>query len=62
MPEHKPVKIGKKTYNNIRQAWRAISPKGLPEITVRKRLDMGWLPQDAFLLPPIPPVLRRKGH
>jgi len=62
MPEHKPVKVGKVTYNNIRQAWRELSPEGLPEITVRKRLDMGWAPEDAFMIPSIPPQLRRMGH
>ena len=62
MPEHKPVKVGKVTYNNIRQAWRELSPEGLPEITVRKRLQMGWEPDDAFQLTPIEPQLRRFGH
>ena len=62
MPEHKPVTIEGITYNNVREAWRAVSPDGLPEITVRKRLDMGWEPVDAFGLPPIPPTLRRRGH
>jgi len=62
MPEHIEVTINKVTYNNVRAAWRAISPKGLPEITVRKRLKAGWPADEAFLLEAIPPELRRKGH
>ena len=55
MPEHIEVVIHKVTYNNVRSAWRAVSPKGLPEITVRKRLDAGWPADEAFLLEAIPP-------
>ena len=49
------------TYNNVRSAWRAQSPEGLPEITVRKRLKAGWSPDIAFWLPAIPANLRRRG-
>jgi len=62
MPEHKPITVGGVTYNNVRAAWRARAIEGLPEITVRKRLDMGWHPEDAFSIPPIEPELRRRGH
>jgi len=61
MPEHIEVVVDGVTYNNVRQAWRELSPDGLPEITVRKRLKAGWLPALAFLVPPIPPQLRRLG-
>lgn len=61
-PLHIPVEIEGITYNDVRSAWRAVSPEGLPEITVRKRLDMGWSHDDAFLMPPIEPQLRRFGH
>lgn len=63
MPNHIPVVVNGNTYNNVRAAWRAESPDGLLEITVRKRLTMGWLPDDAFLLyPVIAPQSRRAGH
>ena len=62
MPEHIKVTVKGITYNNVRQAWREVSPDGLPEITVRKRLEMGWHPDDAFTLPPIEPQRRRLGH
>jgi len=61
-PLHIPVVVNGTTYNDVRSAWREVSPEGLPEITVRKRLDMGWHPDDAFSLPPIEPKLRRLGH
>jgi len=62
MPEHLPVVVNGKSYNNLREAWRTESPDGLPEITVRKRLIMGWTPEDAFSIAPIEPQLRRAGH
>jgi len=62
MPEHIPVVVNGVTYNTIRDAWRATSPDNLPEITVRKRLEMGWHPEDAFSLPSMEPQLRRLGH
>jgi len=62
MPQHILVRVNGIIYNNVRAAWRAQSPPGLPEITVRKRIASGWLIQDAFNLPAIPPQLRRKGH
>lgn len=63
MPNHIPVVVNGNTYNNVRQAWRAESPDGLLEITVRKRLQLGWHPDDAFTLyPVIEPQERRAGH
>lgn len=62
MPEHIEVVVAGITYNNVRQAWRAISPEGLPEITVRKRLIAGWPPEIAFLLGPIDAQNRRGGY
>jgi len=62
MPNHIPVVVNGNSYNNVRDAWRAESPDELPEITVRKRLQMGWEPDDAFQLTPIEPQLRRFGH
>lgn len=57
-----PITVNGNTYNSIAAAWREESPEGLPQITVRVRLKMGWHPDDAFTLPSIEPVLRRKGH
>ncbi len=62
MPEHIEIIVDGITYNTVRQAWRALSPEELPEITVRKRLDAGWEPKVAFNLPPIPAEERRLGH
>ena len=62
MPEHIAILFKGVIYNNVRSAWRGVSPEGLPEITVRKRLDAGWDVEDAFLIPPIEPKLRRAGH
>jgi len=62
MPEHIEVTVDGVTYNNVRQAWRELSPDGLPEITVRKRLKAGWHPALAFFLPPIDPQNRRGGR
>ncbi len=62
MPEHIEVTVAGVIYNNVRQAWREISPEGLPEITVRKRLDAGWPELAAFTLAPIPAPERRLGH
>jgi len=63
MPNHIPVTVNGVTYNNVREAWRATSPEGLLEITVRKRLELGWHPDDAFTLyPVIEPQARRAGH
>lgn len=61
-PEHIKVVVKGVSYNDVRSAWRDVSPKNLPEITVRKRLEAGWDADDAFLTPPIPAELRRKGH
>lgn len=48
------------TYNSISAAWRALSPPGLPMITVRWRLNEGWAKGPAFLTPPVEPTERRK--
>ncbi len=61
-PLHIQVVVNGTTYNDVRSAWREESPEGLPEITVRKRLEMGWEPDDAFSMPAIEPQLRRLGH
>lgn len=55
----KQITVLGNTYNSISEAWRELSPDGLREITVRLRLRLGWHPDDAFLLPVVPPVERR---
>lgn len=55
----RPITFEGYTYNSISAAWRAISPPGLPMITVRKRLDKGWEKGPAFLTPPVPATDRR---
>ncbi len=62
MPNHILIRVNGLIYNSVRDAWRAVSPEGLPEITVRKRLKAGWRIQDAFNIMPIEPELRRLGH
>ena len=62
MPNHITIVVNGVTYNTIRDAWRALSPDDLPEITVRKRLTAGWRPALAFTTSPIVPELRRLGH
>ena len=62
MPNHIEITVNGNTYNNVRAAWRAEARPGLPEITVRARLNAGWEIDDAFAWPPIPPSLRRIGH
>ncbi len=62
MPNHIEVTVNGNNYNNVREECRSESPEGLPEITVRVRLKMGWEPDIAFTLPAIPPSLRRRGH
>ncbi len=62
MPNHIEVTVQGITYNNVRQAWREVSPDGLPEITVRWRLNQGWDSDIAFTMLPIEATLRRKGH
>jgi len=59
MPNHIQITVNGNTYNNVRAAWRAESPDDLPEITVRKRLTAGWIPDLAFLFPPVPAEARR---
>ena len=58
----KPITVKGNTYNSISAAWREESPDGLPEITVRVRLNSKWAPDDAFTIPSIDPVDRRRGH
>jgi hypothetical protein len=53
------VKVLNDTYSSVSEAWRELSPEGLPEITVRWRLSQGWPTYQAFKTPPIEPELRR---
>jgi len=62
MPSHIEVVVHGVTYNNVRSAWREVSPAGLPEITVRWRLKQGWDSDIAFTMLPIEATLRRFGH
>lgn len=55
-----PITVKGNTYKSISQAWRHESPDGLPQITVRVRLKLGWHPDDAFTLPKVDPQQRRK--
>ena len=61
-PRNIEVTVDGVTYNTIRDAWRALSPDDLPEITVRKRLAAGWATTFAFRMPPIEASLRRLGY
>ena len=54
-----PITVNNNSYKSISEAWRALSPDGLREITVRLRLRNGWLPADAFMYPVVLPVDRR---
>ena len=53
------VKVNGNTYRSIAAAWRAISPEGLSQIAVRKRLQDGWYVETAFLTGVVKPVDRR---
>ena len=55
----KQITVGKNTYRSISEAWRELSPEGLPEITVRWRLRKGWNALLAFTHMPVPPKDRR---
>lgn len=55
----KPVEFEGYTYNSISAAWRALSPVGLPMITVRWRLNDGWRKGPAFLTPAVDATERR---
>lgn len=55
----KQITVGDNTYKSISAAWRAEAVEGLPMVTVRWRLNHGWIPTDAFKTPIIPPPLRR---
>ena len=59
MPTPKPITVRGVRYNTIREAWLALAAGEIPEITVRKRLDMGWEPDDAFSVRPVPARDRR---
>lgn len=59
MPKLMQIVVNGKRYNSISAAWRELAPPGLPEITVRKRLELGWEPDDAFSIPAIEPEKRR---
>lgn len=61
-PKHISITVAGVTYNDIRAAWRDLSPPDLPEITVRKRLAAGWPTGFAFLISPMPPTERRRGY
>ena len=61
-PRNIEVTVNGVTYNTIRDAWRALSPDDLPEITVRKRLAAGWATDIAFLTSPIIAEQRRLGR
>ena len=45
--------VGTYRYKSISAAWRGESPKGLPEVTVRKRLKAGWPALLAFHTPAV---------
>jgi hypothetical protein len=53
------INIGRDTYKSISSAWRELSPKSLPMITVRWRLNNGWNVRDAFLITPVDAEKRR---
>ena len=55
----KQVTVNGNTYNSISEAWRELSPEGLPMITVRWRLKNGWPPYLAFLITPVAAAGRR---
>ncbi len=59
MPRHKPIVVRGVRYNTIRAAWEVLAAGDIPEITVRRRLEMGWEPEDAFSVRPVPPKDRR---
>jgi len=54
------IRINNHTYNSISAAWRALSPPGLPMITVRWRLNNGWQKNLAFTTPRVEPAGRRQ--
>ncbi|GAG24027.1 unnamed protein product [marine sediment metagenome] len=55
----KQITVNNNTYNSISAAWRAESPPGLPMITVRWRLNNGWIPWIAFRTTPVTAKQRR---
>lgn len=59
MPTPKPITINGITYPSVRAAWQNLAAGQIPEITVRKRLALGWHPEDAFSVRPVPPRDRR---
>jgi hypothetical protein len=60
----KQITIEGNTYKSISAAWRAESPQGLPQITVRWRLNNDWDAYNAFKTLPVAERLRRvwKDH
>ena len=54
------ITVNNNTYKSISAAWRAESPPGLKEITVRLRLRNGWPTCQAFTFPPVIATDRRK--
>jgi len=59
MPKRVEVTVNGVRYNTIRSAWEVLAAGQIPEITVRRRLAMGWHPEDAFSVRPVPPQDRR---
>lgn len=59
MPRSIPIVVHGVRYNTIRAAWEVLAAGAIPEITVRRRLTMGWEPEDAFSVRPVPPQDRR---
>jgi hypothetical protein len=55
----KEITIDGVKYPSISAAYRAYAVKGLPMVTVRKRLAAGWEAEDAFGFAPVLPQLRR---
>lgn len=54
-----PITVRGDTYTSVAAAWRELSPEGLLLNTVRWRLKHGWLPEEAILVPMVPPAERR---
>ena len=57
----KQITVFGDTYTSIAAAYRALEPT-VPLITVRWRLKNNWEPEQAFIMPMIPPRIRRMGH
>lgn len=59
MPTPKPITVRGTTYPSFRAAWFALGRGRIAEITARKRLALGWHPDDIFSVRPVPPRDRR---